>query len=140
MAYFTIKELCASDTAKRYKIDNTPDAESLEHLRELISVLDTLREQWGSSIRVNSGYRCPKLNRAVGGSVTSVHRLGYAADLWPTSGQWSAFVKCVRDWAESHKFDQILIETNARGGKWIHIGLYNNQGQQRRQIKIMNVQ
>ena len=56
--YFTIDELVYSDTAKKYKIDNTPNAMVLKNLKELIDFLNPLREAWGSSIRINSGYRC----------------------------------------------------------------------------------
>ena len=68
MRYFTIDELCHSDTAIALGIDNTPNQEVKEHLVQLIEeLLDPLREAWGSPIKVNSGYRCAKLNRATKG-------------------------------------------------------------------------
>ena len=64
MKYFTIEELCYSDTAKKHKIDNTPNEEIIEHLTEFTeNVLDKLREVWGSPIKVSSGYRCDELNK-----------------------------------------------------------------------------
>ena len=77
MKYFTIKELCKSNTAIKYGIDNTPTPEVEQNLIALIeNVLDPLREAWGSPIIINSGYRCPILNKAVGGSKTSSHMSG----------------------------------------------------------------
>lgn len=82
MKYFTIEELCKSDTAKKRKIDNTPNLEIIKNLEQLIiNVLDPLREAYKNPIMINSGYRSSALNKAVGGSKTSHHMLGYAADI-----------------------------------------------------------
>lgn len=82
MKHFTIKELTASATAQRLDIDNTPTAEAVANLQQLVAnVLDPLREAYGRPIYVNSGYRCPALNRAVGGVPSSQHLTGEAADI-----------------------------------------------------------
>ena len=82
MKYFSIRELTKSATAKRRGIDNTPSADVVANLKLLIEkVLDPLREAWGQPIIVDSGYRCPKLNKAVKGAVNSQHMLGQAADI-----------------------------------------------------------
>ena len=82
MKYFTLSELTHSLTADACGIDNTPTAEAVPLMVELITkVLDPLRERWGVPIYVNSGYRCPALNRKVGGSKTSYHLRGMAADI-----------------------------------------------------------
>lgn len=82
MSHFTLNELTKSATAKRLKIDNTPTEKVLKNLVELIDkVLEPLRKAYGKPIIVTSGYRCPKLNKAVGGSATSQHVLGQAADI-----------------------------------------------------------
>lgn len=82
MKYFTIKELCKSNTAKQKGIDNTPTPEAEENLVLLIEkVLDPLREAWGEPIIVTSGYRGEELNKLVGGSKTSQHMTGQAADI-----------------------------------------------------------
>ena len=82
MKYFTIEELTRSATARRLGINNTPPASAVAALHELVDkVLDPLREAWDGPIRVNSGYRCPKLNRAVGGTPSSQHLRGEAADI-----------------------------------------------------------
>ena len=139
--YFTLAELVKSDTAKRLGIDNSPSWAVVEHLRTLVEeFLDPLRSAWGKPIRVTSGYRCKNLNAAVGGSSTSVHMIGYAADL-QVSGSFNKFRYFVVEWAEKtgRKFDQILLESDKKtGAQWIHVGLYSNSGAQRGQVKTMS--
>lgn len=132
-SYFTIAELCESDTAKKYNIDNTPDPIIISHLQQLINFLNPLREAWGSAIKVSSGYRCDKLNRFVGGSKTSSHLIGYGVDLIPLNGKMDDFKKFIVDYMKIRMFDQCIIEKSGKT-EWIHIGLYNNKGQQRRMI------
>ena len=132
--YFTIQELCKSDTAVANKIDNTPNATVKSHLNELIKFLNPIREAWGSPILVTSGYRSKKLNRLVGGSPSSVHMIGYAADLVPKNGKMTDFKKFVRNYLKDKNFDQCIIERNARNSEWIHLGLKSNYGMQRKQI------
>ena len=82
MKYFTLRELTRSDTAARKDIDNTPTPTAEQHLRSLVEhVLDPLREAYGKPIYVNSGYRSPALNSAVGGARNSQHMKGQAADI-----------------------------------------------------------
>ena len=132
-SYFTIAELCASDTAKKYGIDNTPNSIVISHLQQLINFLNPLREAWGSAIKVNSGYRCEKLNRFVGGSKTSSHLIGYGVDLIPVNGKMDAFKKFIIDYMKNKMFDQCIIEKSGKT-EWVHIGLYNLKGQQRKMI------
>lgn len=140
--YFTLQELVASNKAKELGIDNTPSFEVVERLDILVELfLDPLREAWGKPIIVTSGYRCPKLNQAVGGSATSVHKIGLAADM-QTSGNFEEFRDFVVSWVKEKniEFDQLLLETNKKTGeRWMHIGLYSNDGRQRRQIKVLTV-
>lgn len=140
--YFELSEFIRSDTAKKKGIDNTPTFEIVEHISELVEkVLDPLRAAYGQPIRVSSGYRCPALNTAVGGAATSVHMNGYAADL-QVGGSFAKFRDFTVDWFRKTgtKFDQLLLESDTKtGAKWIHIGLYNNAGQQRGQVKVMEV-
>ena len=132
-SYFTVKELCESDTAKKYGIDNIPNSIVISHLQQLINFLNPLREAWGSSIKVNSGYRCEKLNRFVGGSKTSSHLIGYGVDLIPVNGKMDAFKKFIIDYMKNKMFDQCIIEKSGKT-EWVHIGLYNLKGQQRKMI------
>lgn len=82
MKYFSIKEMCKSSTAKKLNIDNTPSADIEKNLTVLIEqCLDPIREKFGGPIMITSGYRCPQLNAACGGSPTSEHKTGFAADI-----------------------------------------------------------
>lgn len=78
--YFTIKEMTKSQTAKLYHIDNTPTKEVIENLKKVMYILDIARVYIGKPILVNSGYRCEKLNKKVGGASKSMHIKGLAAD------------------------------------------------------------
>ena len=79
---FSLDELTRSNTAERKGIDNSPTAEHIHNLAALCeNVLQPLRDKIGRSIRVNSGYRSEKLNNAIGGSKTSEHSFGKAADI-----------------------------------------------------------
>ena len=139
--YFSLKELCASDVATKRKIDNFPSFTIVAHLSELTEkILEPLRVAWGSSIKINSGYRCDALNRAVGGVSTSAHKNGYAADLTPGNGKIDEFGKFVKDWLIRNriKFDQVLFEVSGKT-KWVHIGLYSSTGSQRCETKNLIV-
>ena len=116
--YFTINELCKSETASKHKIDNTPSAEIIANLTALVdNILDPLREAWGRPIIVTSGYRCEVLNKLVGGVPTSQHKQGQAADISAGSIEDN---KKLFDLAIKLKlpFDQIIDEY---GYKWVHI-------------------
>ena len=132
-SYFTVTELYASDTAKKYGIDNTPNSIVISHLQQLINFLNPLREAWGSAIKVTSGYRCKRLNDMVGGSKTSSHMIGYGVDLIPVNGKMDAFKKFIIDYMKNKMFDQCIIEKSGKT-EWVHIGLYNLKGQQRKMI------
>ena len=118
MKYFTLKDLTDSHTAQRLGIDNTPSEEVVKNLNILVeTILDPLREAWQKPIMVNSGYRCPTLNNAVGGVCTSQHLKGKAADI--TAGSpidnrklWKIIID------RKLPFDQLIGERDMR---WIHI-------------------
>lgn len=134
MKYFTIEELCKSETAERLNIDNTPTKEIVDNLTYFVDrILDPLRESWGSAILVNSGFRCHLLNKAVGGSKTSVHRLGWAVDIRPKNGKMEEFKKHIVEFFKNRFWDQIILETD-ENDVWVHIGLFSNSNKQRRQI------
>lgn len=138
--YFTLNELCYSDTAIAKNIDNTPNEEVKKRLNKVIEFINPLREAWGSPIKITSGYRCPTLNAYVGGSYTSAHMLGWAVDMQNTQGSFDKFKKFVADYLKDKKFDQCIIESSNKGAvKWVHLGLYNNKGQQRNMIFNINV-
>lgn len=120
MKYFTIHELTKSATAKRLGIDNSPSGTVRAKLTALVEkVLDPLREAYGKPIIVTSGYRCEKLNKAVGGAASSQHVKGEAAD-----------IRSVADTPEENQklfdlivklglpFDQLIDEY---GYDWVHV-------------------
>lgn len=120
MRYFTMNEMTRSATAKRHGIDNTPGEEAKGNLKALVeNVLDPLRKAWGAPIIVDSGYRCPKLNKIVNGSPTSQHLTGQAADI-KTVSDTPADNKRLFQLIQRLKlpFDQLIDEY---GYNWIHV-------------------
>lgn len=80
--YFSVGELCRSNTADLHKINNTPNTYQKMNLNKLIdNVLDPIRFRWGAPIYVNSGFRSGKLNELIGGAKNSYHLRGMAADI-----------------------------------------------------------
>ena len=132
--YFKLEEFLTSSTAKQKSIENLPSWKYVEHLSELAYFLDGLREAWGSGIIITSGFRNNALNKAVGGVENSIHKIGYAADIQPVNGKMKEFKVFVKNWIKDKDFDQCIIEKNKKGQEWIHIGLYNNSGQQRHNV------
>ena len=122
MKYFTINELCRSATAAARRIDNRPPAEVVGRLQTLIEeLLDPIRAAWGAPVTVNSGYRSPELNDAVGGVARSQHLRGEAADL--SAGSPAANERLFRRIealrrAGEIEFDQLIDEARYR---WVHI-------------------
>ena len=132
MKYFSIGEMTRSDTAKRLGIDNTPSDSIKKNLTLFINtVLDPIREDWGSPIIVSSGYRCPELNKAVGGVKTSGHLYGYCADL-QVKGDLRKFSNFVIEWMKEHqmKWDQIIWEKSGNV-TWLHFCWIGKDGKQR---------
>lgn len=128
MKYFTIEEMTKSSIAKANGIDNTPSDEGVLNLQKLIeAVLDPLREWYGKPIRVNSGFRCEALNEAVGGSDTSQHRLGEAADI--TVGTKKGNKKLFEYIKDNLPFDQLINESNF---SWVHVSY--REGRLRKQV------
>lgn len=144
-------ELTRSATAQRLGLDNTPSAEHRANIEMTVhELLDPLREAWAvkcannsgwgtPALRVSSGYRGFRLNRAVGGSETSAHCVGFAFDLVPMNGRIADFKACVRDFLKDRNFDQLISENEDDKGtpEWIHVGYKTQRGKQRRQMLSM---
>lgn len=150
MKHFTMAELTHSATARKLGLDNTPSAEHAANLEMLVAqLLDPLREAWAikcahehwgtPAVNVTSGYRGPAVNQAVGGSNTSAHCVGFAADLVPANGRLAEFKGFCRDWLKGKPFDQMISEDENAAGvpRWVHLGCQNAQGGQRRQLLSM---
>ena len=129
MKHFTIDELCRSDTARSRGIDNSPTEDVRKNLTALVgNVLDPLREWYGKPIYVNSGYRCPALNKAVGGVASSQHLTGQAADIDVNDRAENR--KLMKHIEDNLDFDQLIWEN---GGAWVHVS-YRADGKNRRQV------
>lgn len=131
-----------SPTAKRLGIDNTPDAKSIANLKEVAEMLlQPIRDEIGLPIKVNSGFRCVKLNKAVGGVSTSAHCFGLAVDMvCPTykNGDAYEFAKWIENYLKTNKlkFDQLIYEH--LGSKWVHLSYKHRNGKQRCQVITIN--
>lgn len=133
MKYFTISELLRSDTAIARKIWNGANREQEDNLISLVAaVLDPLRTAYGKPIRISSGYRCPILNKAIGGVANSQHMKGEAADI--DTGSMVENRKLAKLIVELKlPFDQLIDESNYA---WIHVS-YKRKGDNRGQILRM---
>ena len=136
MRYFTIGELTESATARKYNIKNVPGVAELDNLNALVyNVLDPLREILGRPIYVSSGYRCKELNAKVGGSKTSQHMSGQAADIYVKGFSNILIAKALV--ASLIQWDQLIIEQGTlERPQWIHIS-YKKSGN-RNQILFYN--
>lgn len=137
MKYFTIKELTRSGKAIELKIDNTPPKDIVASLTRLVdNTLDPLRELWGKPLKVNSGYRCPKLNTAIGGATKSAHLFGYAADI--TAGSKDANKQLWDKLINSNiPYTKVINEMDY---SWIHIAFDGNPTKiKMRGVKIKGV-
>jgi len=116
--HFTLEELSISNYAVRNGIDNTPDEAVIHNLQRLAEQLEQVRAILDHlPIHINSGYRCPGLNRAIGGAPTSAHLTGRAADIiCPAFG--TPIDICKRIIAAGVPFDQLIHE-----GRWVHFAV-----------------
>ena len=133
--HFALSELLI--TAHRY-LDNSPSPEVIDRLRELcMEYLEPVRTAFGPVI-VTSGYRCPQLNLAIGGSKTSAHMYGCAADFFALHG---ASCQRVVEWVGMDSrvpYDQIIDEYSSTSN-WVHLAMVRPVGSQipRRQSLTM---
>ena len=136
MKYFRMKELCRSEKALSAGIDNTPDEATEHNLTKLTEwVLDPLREWYGEPVIVTSGYRCPALNRLVGGAPASQHCRGEAADITALDKRDNTLLfELIR---KRLPFDQLIWEKgNGERPDWIHVSYRESGG--RRQVMRSN--
>ena len=132
--HFTIEELFASATAKAKGIDNKPNVQQIICLVYLAAyVLEPLREAMKEPIKISSGFRCERLNRAVGGVSNSQHTKGQAADI-RTVANTTMENKRLFDLAAKSglPFDQLIDEY---GYNWLHIS-FNKKGNRKQILHI----
>ena len=119
---FTLSEMTKSDTALRLDMDNTPNAVQMENLKTLCEkVLQPVRDHFGKGVKVNSGFRHPQVNAAVGGSKTSDHCKGMAADIeipGVANGDLAQWI------VDNLEFRQVILEFYTPGvpdSGWVHV-------------------
>lgn len=132
--YFTYLELVRTDTG----IPNGPtEWQQVVNLQRIAFFLDRLREYMGSAVIVTSGFRSPEVNARVGGSKTSAHLQGLAADIVPKSRTQEDFKRMLAylaPLAELKSVDQIIVYRNGDTVKWIHVGLKEDSLKNRGQV------
>ncbi len=135
-ANFSLQEFTKSQTATRQGLDNTPNEEHLVSAKELFeNVVQKVRDNFGVTV-INSGYRGPALNEAVGGSNTSQHCKGQAVDIeCPGTPNYD-----VANWIkENLDFDQLILEFYTPGipdSGWVHVS-YKTEGNRKHILTAM---
>jgi hypothetical protein len=121
-ANFSLKELTKSDTATRLGIDNTPDDETIDNLKMLCEkVLQPVRDHFGKSVTVNSGFRSSETNQATGGSKSSDHVKGQAADIEIAGVANAELAQWIMD---NLDYTQLILEFYTQGvpdSGWVHV-------------------
>lgn len=133
---FSLSEFEASDTAARLGIDNSIPKELMQNVVDLATWLQMLRNRLTKhlgkpvSIIVSSGYRCPKLNKAIGGSATSSHMSALAADIKVPGVSVDSLFELIRELMWDMPADQVIHEF----GRWVHVGLAKAKSRPRNQF------
>lgn len=131
--HFSYKELTRSSAASRMGIDNTPNEAQVANLKRLaLTVLEPAKELLGGvPFRVDSGFRCEAVNKAVGSTAKkSAHLDGRAADIVPKVDDLRAAFDKIR--ASDIPVDQLILESNS----WLHFGIAAEGVKPRRQFLI----
>ena len=119
---FTLHEMTKSETALRYGMANEPSQTEIDNMRTLCEeVLQKVRDYYGMGVKVNSGYRHPLVNSKVGGSTTSDHCRGFAADIEIPGIANADLAKWIED---NCKFKQLILEFYTPGvpdSGWVHV-------------------
>ena len=132
-ANFSLEELTKSETALRFDLDNEPNDEQLANLVALCEcVLQPVRDHFGKGVKVNSGLRTPEVNAKVGGSKTSDHCKGMAADIEIPGIANAELAQWITDNLE---FRQVILEFYTPGipdSGWVHVSY--NSGDNKKQV------
>lgn len=119
---FSLHEMIKSETALRLNLDNTPSDQVVANLKMLaVNVLQPVRNHFQRGVKVNSGYRSPDVNQAVGGSRTSDHCRGCAADIEIPGIANYELAKWIK---ENLKFKELILEFYTLGipdSGWVHV-------------------
>ena len=138
-ANFSLHELTKSETALRMGFDNTPGEAETESLRLLCEkVLQPVRDHYGKGVKVNSGFRSPESNAAVGGSKTSDHCKGQAADIEIPGVPNAELAQWIMDNLE---YTQLILEFYTPGipdSGWVHVS-YDPNNLKKQELTAMKV-
>ena len=138
-ANFSLHEMTKSETALRMGLDNTPDGEATENLRALCeNVLQKVRDHYGKGVKVNSAYRSPESNAAVGGSKTSDHCKGMAADIEIPGVPNAELAQWIMD---NLDYTQLILEFYTPGipdSGWVHVS-YDPNNLKKQELTAMKV-
>ena len=119
---FSLAEMVKSETALRHDMDNTPGEAEIENLKRLCEqVLQPVRDHFAKGVKVNSGFRHPEVNAKVGGSKTSDHCKGQAADIEIPGIANADLAKWI---TENLDFTQVILEFYTPGvpdSGWVHV-------------------
>ena len=130
---FSLEEMCKSETALRLGLDNEPNDEQLANLVALCEcVLQPVRDHFGKGVKVNSGLRTPEVNDKVGGSRTSDHCKGMAADIEIPGVANAELAQWI---ADNLEFRQVILEFYTPGipdSGWVHVSY--NPGDNKKQV------
>lgn len=130
---FTLAELTRSQAARRHGLKNTPGPAAVANLRRLADLLEDVRLMLKRPVFVTSAYRAPAVNRRVGGSATSAHCFGLAADLEvPGLSPSQVAAMLAGDKKLMAQVDQLILEFPPGG--WVHLGLAKPGRAPRRQV------
>ncbi|TPG14355.1 D-Ala-D-Ala carboxypeptidase family metallohydrolase [Sphingomonas oligophenolica] len=136
--HFSLAEMTASDTAHRIGDANQPGPVEIAALKTLCErVLEPIRAHFGQPVHVNSGYRSPGTNAAVGSADTSQHRRGEAADIEIAGVSNAVLARWIRDHLV---FDQLILEAHHAGDPnsgWVHVSF--RQGRARKSVLTMTL-
>lgn len=128
---FSLEEATYSNTANERGIDNTPSSQVVEVMKQTAFCMERVRAALGNlPLHINSWYRSPSLNAAVGSKSTSQHILGEAVDfICPEFGAPISICKKLITLSELIRFDQLIME-----GTWVHISFAISTGKPRNQV------
>ena len=134
--HISYKEATRSNTALRRGIDNIPDVEELENMKLIAEkIFEPLRKWVGGPIKINSFYRSPELNVAIGGSKKSQHCHGQAIDIDDTYGHRKnhSMFQHVR---YNMDYDQMIWEFgDDKNPAWVHISYVSEEKNRHRCLK-----
>ena len=138
--HISLKEGIKSHTATRLSIDNTPRDLDLINMKTIADkVFEPLRKFVGGPIAINSFYRSPKLNSAIGGSTSSQQCIGCALDIddkygYKTNAEMFEYIKCNLD------YDQMIWEFgNNDNPDWVHVSYISEDVNRRRLLKAIKI-